>query len=216
MLYGMSLLYGLAGTHQLRGDRAAPRARRAAPTAVLLAVVLCLAGFGYKIAAVPFHMWCPDVYEGAPTPVTAFLSVGPKAAGFAAAASASSPARCRAELGTGARRPPWPLLFGAPRRGDHDARQPGGAGADQRQAPARLLVDRPRRLPAAGARRRRPRRRARHPVLPRHLPVHEPRRLPGRDRGRRARRRRRARRLPRARAGARRARRRRWRSSSSR
>jgi NADH-quinone oxidoreductase subunit N len=46
-------------------------------------VVLCLAGFGYKIASVPFHMWCPDVYQGAPTPVTAFLSVGPKAAGFA-------------------------------------------------------------------------------------------------------------------------------------
>ena len=42
-----------------------------------------LAGFGYKISAAPFHMWTPDVYEGAPTPVTAFLSVGPKAAGFA-------------------------------------------------------------------------------------------------------------------------------------
>ena len=46
-------------------------------------VSLILAGFGYKIAVVPFHQWCPDVYEGAPTPVTAFLSVGPKAAGFA-------------------------------------------------------------------------------------------------------------------------------------
>jgi len=44
-----------------------------------------LAGVGYKIASVPFHMWCPDVYEGAPTPFTAFLSVGPKAAGFAVA-----------------------------------------------------------------------------------------------------------------------------------
>jgi NADH-quinone oxidoreductase subunit N len=50
---------------------------------LLLAVILLVAGFGFKIAAVPFHMWAPDVYEGAPTPVTAFLSVGSKAASFA-------------------------------------------------------------------------------------------------------------------------------------
>ena len=82
MLYGMSLLYGLAGTTSLVGLRAAIGAAGAAPL-VIVAVALVMAGFGYKIAAVPFHMWCPDVYEGAPTPVTAFLSVGPKAAGFA-------------------------------------------------------------------------------------------------------------------------------------
>jgi NADH-quinone oxidoreductase subunit N len=51
----------------------------------MLAVIFVLCGIGYKIAAVPWHMWCPDVYEGAPTPFTAFLSVGPKAAGFALA-----------------------------------------------------------------------------------------------------------------------------------
>ena len=45
--------------------------------------MLLIAGFGFKIAAVPFHMWVPDVYEGAPTPITAYLSVGSKAAGFA-------------------------------------------------------------------------------------------------------------------------------------
>ncbi len=50
---------------------------------LLLAVILLVAGIGFKIAAVPFHMWAPDVYEGAPTPVTAFLSVGSKAAAFA-------------------------------------------------------------------------------------------------------------------------------------
>ncbi len=50
---------------------------------LLVATVLILAGFGFKTAAVPFHFWCPDVYTGAPTPVTAFLSVAPKAAGFA-------------------------------------------------------------------------------------------------------------------------------------
>ena len=48
-----------------------------------MGVVLMIAGFGFKIAMVPFHMWVPDVYEGAPTPITAFLSVGSKAAGFA-------------------------------------------------------------------------------------------------------------------------------------
>jgi hypothetical protein len=51
---------------------------------MLVVTVLVLAGFGFKTAAVPFHFWCPDVYAGAPTPVTAFLSVAPKAAGFAA------------------------------------------------------------------------------------------------------------------------------------
>ncbi|HEY3354620.1 MAG TPA: NADH-quinone oxidoreductase subunit N [Polyangia bacterium] len=82
MLYGMSLLYGLAGGTSLVAVRAAVATSAGAPV-VILAIVLVMAGFGYKIASVPFHMWCPDVYEGAPTPVTAFLSVGPKAAGFA-------------------------------------------------------------------------------------------------------------------------------------
>src|SRR5204862_8178837 len=50
---------------------------------LVLAVILVVAGVGFKIAGVPFHMWAPDVYEGAPTPVTAFLSVGSKAASFA-------------------------------------------------------------------------------------------------------------------------------------
>jgi NADH-quinone oxidoreductase subunit N len=81
MLYGMSILYGIAGTTDLVQIRLA--AATANPVAVFTAVAFCMAGFGYKIASVPFHMWCPDVYEGAPTPVTAFLSVGPKAAGFA-------------------------------------------------------------------------------------------------------------------------------------
>ena len=57
--------------------------------------MLVLAGFGYKIAAVPFHMWAPDVYTGAPTPVTAFLSVGSKAAGFAHAAALLRTSGCR-------------------------------------------------------------------------------------------------------------------------
>ncbi len=81
MLYGFSLAYGLAGSTDLTSVR---QALAAAPTPVALTVAaLCLAGFGYKVAIVPFHMWCPDVYEGAPTPVAAFLSVAPKAGGFA-------------------------------------------------------------------------------------------------------------------------------------
>ncbi len=85
MIYGMSFLYGLTGTLEIRelGQRLAELGPALPPTLTLVTSVLIMAGFGYKIAAVPFHMWCPDVYEGAPTPVTAFFSVGPKAAGFA-------------------------------------------------------------------------------------------------------------------------------------
>jgi NADH-quinone oxidoreductase subunit N len=82
LLYGMSLLYGLSGTTSLRTMSAA-FAGQERDLRLVLAVVLIVAGMGFKIAAVPFHMWAPDVYEGAPTPVTAFLSVGSKAASFA-------------------------------------------------------------------------------------------------------------------------------------
>jgi NADH-quinone oxidoreductase subunit N len=82
MLYGLSLLYGMTGTLQFDGIRAGLQAG-ANPFALLVAIILVLAGMSYKIAAVPFHYWAPDVYEGAPTPVSAIFSVGPKAAGFA-------------------------------------------------------------------------------------------------------------------------------------
>src|SRR5262249_2010181 len=80
LLYGMSLMYGLSGTTNLR-QMAGLLTR--GDERVTLAVILVAAGVGFKIAAVPFHMWAPDVYEGAPTPITAFLSVGSKAASFA-------------------------------------------------------------------------------------------------------------------------------------
>ncbi len=87
MLYGLSFLYGMTGTTQLPAIQAflaggIPEANRFAIYAITL---LVLAGFGFKIAAVPFHFWCPDVYQGAATPVTALLSVLPKAAGLAIA-----------------------------------------------------------------------------------------------------------------------------------
>ena len=82
LLYGMSLIYGATGTTSLVGIAAALSGQDSTMMLVL-AVILVGAGMGFKIAAVPFHMWAPDVYEGAPTPVTAFLSVGSKAASFA-------------------------------------------------------------------------------------------------------------------------------------
>ena len=82
LLYGMSLFYGLSGTTNLREIAEILSGTERSPV-LLLALVLVVAGVGFKIAAVPFHMWAPDVYEGAPTPITAFLSVGSKAASFA-------------------------------------------------------------------------------------------------------------------------------------
>jgi len=83
MIYGMSWIFGLTGSMDYAGINAALASGAANPLALFIAIVLTLAGFGYKISAVPFHMWAPDVYTGAPIPVTAFLSVGSKAAGFA-------------------------------------------------------------------------------------------------------------------------------------
>ena len=82
MLFGFSLLYGLSGTLNIY-DIHTFLLTVNNPTAVLFSILLILAGFGYKISMVPFHYWTPDVYEGSPTTVTAFLSVAPKAAGFA-------------------------------------------------------------------------------------------------------------------------------------
>ena len=82
LLYGLSLLYGATGTLELQAI--AGRLAQGPPSAAALAGIGLLAcGFLFKVAAVPFHMWTPDVYEGAPTPITTFMSVGPKAAAFA-------------------------------------------------------------------------------------------------------------------------------------
>jgi NADH-quinone oxidoreductase subunit N len=84
MIYGMSWVFGLTGAMDYAGIAHGVAALDAkSRPALFLALVLVLAGFGYKISSVPFHMWAPDVYTGAPIPVTAFLAVGSKAAGFA-------------------------------------------------------------------------------------------------------------------------------------
>jgi NADH-quinone oxidoreductase subunit N len=84
MIYGMSWIFGLAGSLDFSViNRELLIIGHAAAPAVFIALVLILAGLGYKIASVPFHMWAPDVYEGAPIPITTFLAIGSKAAGFA-------------------------------------------------------------------------------------------------------------------------------------
>jgi proton-translocating NADH-quinone oxidoreductase chain N len=91
LLYGLSLLYGFAGTTHLDGIATAVALAsggtlegilQPANSGLLLGIVFLVAGFGFKLALVPFHSWTPDVYEGAPTPITAFISTGSKAASF--------------------------------------------------------------------------------------------------------------------------------------
>jgi NADH-quinone oxidoreductase subunit N len=108
MIYGMSWVYGLTGSldyaaiHQALGQAAAN------PTALFMAFVFILAGFGYKIVFVPFHMWSPDVYQGAPTPFTAFLSVASNASGIAIMVRFFFPAVSRSVAGGN-----WSFLSGA-------------------------------------------------------------------------------------------------------
>jgi NADH-quinone oxidoreductase subunit N len=84
MLYGMTWFYGATGTTDLRSIAAILLDTESALRPILLpALIFVAAGFAFKIGAVPFHQWAPDAYEGAPTPVTAFISVGPKIGGFA-------------------------------------------------------------------------------------------------------------------------------------
>src|SRR5260370_21120357 len=129
MLSGMSYLFGLLGSANLA--MAGPQLRQygegillmvleagqfgAGQLALVLSVVLILSGVGYKIASVPWHMWCPDVYEGAPTPFTAFLSVGPKAAGFALAVRILYGAMSESgghDIATVVSDIPWPAVIG--------------------------------------------------------------------------------------------------------
>jgi NADH-quinone oxidoreductase subunit N len=107
MIYGMSWIFGLSGSLDFAAINAALHQGADNQAAIFIALVLILVGFGYKIAAVPFHMWAPDVYQGAPIPVTAFLSVASKAAGLALAIRFFYPGISRATAdGT------WALLPG--------------------------------------------------------------------------------------------------------
>ena len=82
LLYGIAMMYGAVNTTSISGISSA--IVTAEPRLVFFAIALLAIGFGFKVAAVPFHMWTPDVYQGAPTSVTGFMAAGTKAAGFAA------------------------------------------------------------------------------------------------------------------------------------
>ena len=84
VLYGMSLLYGVSGSTKLSDIGAAVGAMDGSVPIITLGVAFVIIGFGFKVSAVPFHVWAPDTYQGAPTPVTAFLAVASKTAGFVA------------------------------------------------------------------------------------------------------------------------------------
>ena len=83
LLYGISQVYGLLGTTRFDGISQALALSGELSPGVIVGLVLIIAGLGFKVAAVPFHMWAPDAYEGAPIPITAYLAVGSKAAAFA-------------------------------------------------------------------------------------------------------------------------------------
>ena len=84
VVYGVALVFGATGTTNLTGVFTALEAGIADLTLLVIGAALILVGFGFKVAVVPFQMWTPDVYQGAPSAVTAFMAVGAKAAGFAA------------------------------------------------------------------------------------------------------------------------------------
>src|SRR5260370_42457776 len=86
LLYGMALLYGATGSTDLRAIAAVfgPNGLQSGNLMLLAADVFIFTGFGFKVSAVPFHLWAPDIYEGSPSPSSPFFSVGSKAAGFAA------------------------------------------------------------------------------------------------------------------------------------
>lgn len=120
MLMGIAQVYGLTGTLDLTGIARVAAEGRVGGATLLVPFGLMLVGLGFKVSAAPFHQWTPDVYEGAPTPVTAFLSVAPKAAGMAALARltwlgfSQVPAGGYGESGTAALGVAlsWPALLG--------------------------------------------------------------------------------------------------------
>ena len=157
-LFGLSLIYGLTGTTQFDAIRQAlASVDRATSTGLAgnvagaTAVLLMLVGFGFKVAAVPFHQWAPDAYEGAPAPVTAWIATGSKIASFVAlmkvCCTPSGPGRSPSNELMG---PGWIGRGRGARGRDDDLRQLRRAGPAEPQADARLLVDRPRRLHAGG------------------------------------------------------------------
>ena len=151
LLYGMSMVYGATGT--LRpGAASTPRSAAAQrPTLLLTGVVFMVVGIAFKFGAAPFHMWLPDVYQGAPTPITLFIGSAPKLAAFGMAYRLL-------EAGVGPLDEQWRLMLAGLAVAVAGDRQPGRDGADQPQAHAGVFDDLARRLPVPRPRRRRRRR----------------------------------------------------------
>ena len=154
LLYGLALIYGATGRDRVRRDREGARQRngeRLTDPLLLSGIALCATGLAFKASVAPFHQWTPDVYQGAPTPITTFMAVATKAAAFGVSSCGCSTTRfglAAARLGAGAR--------GA-RGGDDRDRQRRRDAAALAQADARLVERRAGRLPAG-------RRRGRHPA----------------------------------------------------
>ena len=173
LVYGMALVYGATGT---RARRASPRRLGTAknPGLVFAGGFMLVVAFGFKVAAVPFHMWAPDAYEGAPTPVTGFMAAGVKAAAFAAIIRVFGTALGGDVVPVGALgwASPMAVLAALTMTLGNLARGPPG----QHQAHARVLVDLARRRAARRDLRARPRRaeRERRPgLLPHRLHRHD-------------------------------------------
>jgi hypothetical protein len=137
LLFGMSLTYGFTGTTSFEGIRGALDGGLS--TGALFGLVFVLAGLAFKISAVPFHMWTPDVYEGAPTPVTTFFASAPKVAAVALTTRVAIEA-------FGTQVDAWRQVGDLRRAGLDRGRRARRDRAGQPQAAARLFVDQQRRL----------------------------------------------------------------------
>ena len=141
-LYGVAMMFGATGSTNIEIISQKLQSAARLRLLVYVAMALMFVGLGFKVAAAPFHIWTPDVYEGAPAPIVGFMSTAPKGCGVRGAAASCLHDQCAgtflAALGGG----------GAL----DDVGQRGRAGADQRQAPAGLFFHRARRISAGGLR----------------------------------------------------------------
>ena len=138
-LYGVAMAYGAAGTTSIGAIATALAGQTGSQALALLAFALLAVGFGFKVSAAPFHMWTPDVYQGAPTPITAFMSAATKAAAFLALVRVLDVAF--QPLTVDWTPVIWVLAAGLDHRGKR-----AGHRADRHQADARLLQRRARRV----------------------------------------------------------------------
>ena len=140
-LYGSALLYGYAGTVQLGGIADAVTRSTQNETLLLIGTGMVAVGLLFKVGAAPFHAWTPDVYQGAPTPITGFMAAATKVAGFGALLRVLY-------VALGGSQQDWAPMIWAVAIITMVARVPARADPDRPQADARLLLHRPRRLPA--------------------------------------------------------------------